>query len=110
MLVAWLARSRLHLPVIDQRPVLELAQPHHLDHLDLEAPDLEVIVLEAPDLGEIDLEAPDLGVIDLGEIDLEAPNLGVIVPEAPDLGEIDLAQGTDLEFGLGLALGLLLEG
>ena len=87
MLVAWLARSRLHLPVIDQRPVLELAQPHHLD---LEAPDLEVIVLEAPDLGEIDLE--------------------VIVPEAPDLGEIDLAQGTDLEFGLGLALGLLLEG
>ena len=100
MLVAWLARSRLHLPVIDQRPVLELAQPHHLDHLDLEAPDLEVIVLEAPDLGEIDLEvivpeAPDLGEIDLGEI---------------DLGEIDLAQGTDLEFGLGLALGLLLEG
>ena len=100
MLVAWLARSRLHLPVIDQRPVLELAQPHHLDHLDLEAPDPEVIVLEAPDLGEIDLEvivpeAPDLGEIDLGEIDLV---------------EIHLAQGTDLEFGLGLALGLLLEG
>ena len=95
MLVAWLARSRLHLPVIDQRPVLELAQPHHLDHLDLEAPDLGEI-----DLGEIDLEvivpeAPDLGEIDLGEIDLE---------------EIDLDQGTDLEFGLGLALGLLLEG
>ena len=38
-------------------------------------------------------------------IDLEAPDLGEI-----DLGEIDLAQGTDLEFGLGLALGLLLEG
>ena len=95
MLVAWLARSRLHLPVIDQRPVLELAQPHHLDHLDLEAPDLEVIVLEAPDLGEIDLEV----------IVPEAPDLGEI-----DLGEIDLAQGTDLEFGLGLALGLLLEG
>ena len=100
MLVAWLARSRLHLPVIDQRPVLELAQPHHLDHLDLEAPDLEVIVLEAPDLGEIDLEV----------IVPEAPDLGEIVPEAPDLGEIDLARGTDLEFGLGLALGLLLEG
>ena len=95
MLVAWLARSRLHLPVIDQRLVLELAQPHHLDHLDLEAPDLEVIVLEAPDLGEIDLEV----------IVPEAPDLGEI-----DLGEIDLAQGTDLEFGLGLALGLLLEG
>ena len=105
MLVAWLARSRLHLPVIDQRPVLELAQPHHLDHLDLEAPDLEVIDLEAPDLEVIDLEAPDLGEIDLEVIVPEAPDLGEI-----DLGEIDLAQGTDLEFGLGLALGLLLEG
>ena len=89
MLVAWLARSRLHLPVIDQRPVLELAQPHHLDHLDLEAPDLEVIVLEV-----IVLEAPDLG-----EIDLE-----VIVPEAPDLEEIDLAQGTDWNLGWGWRL------
>ena len=100
MLVAWLARSRLHLPVIDQRPVLELAQPYHLDHLDLEAPDLE-----APDLEVIVLEAPDLGEIDLEVIVPEAPDLGEI-----DLGEIDLAQGTDLEFGLGLALGLLLEG
>ena len=105
MLVAWLARLRLHLPVIDQRPVLELAQPHHLDHLDLEAPDLEVIVLEVIVLEVIVLEVIVLEAPDLGEIDLE-----VIVPEAPDLGEIDLAQGTDLEFGLGLALGLLLEG
>ena len=100
MLVAWLARSRLHLPVIDQRPVLELAQPHHLDHLDLEVPDLGAIVPETLVPERIVPEE-----IVLGEIDLE-----VIVPEAPDLEEIDLAQGTDLEFGLGLALGLLLEG